>query len=121
MFLILNDFPTKNVDENFSFAPISLKLGSAYVSEDSENMKKNVQHFFWFIFLLEFSETNFDLVASKIGVEHFCPKIFNKNYVLRSLAPRYWSFWIKSPQPIDYRISLVSVSELGLPKFRRKI
>ena len=30
---------TKNFDEELSFAPISLKLVSAYVSEDSMKMK----------------------------------------------------------------------------------
>ena len=56
------DFLTKDVHEKFSFAPISFKLGSAYVSEDSKKIKNEIAKiskiYFWqfyFFFWIFFS------------------------------------------------------------------
>ena len=38
--MVLKDFSTKEIDEILSFAPISFKLGSAYVPEESKNEEK---------------------------------------------------------------------------------
>ena len=46
MFLELKFFfSTNNFDEKFSFPPISLKFGSANVSEDYKKMEKKILHF----------------------------------------------------------------------------
>ena len=66
----------------FSVAPISFKVGSEYVSEDSKKKKKKrIQiNFFRNFFILESSETHFDLVTSKVGAKK--KVLQNKNKIV---------------------------------------
>jgi len=73
-------FSINNCDEKFSFAPISFKLGSAYVSDDLRISIKKID----FIFL-ESSEIQFDLyICSREqnrSNKNFCSKIFKLIFV----------------------------------------
>ena len=48
MFLGLDDFLAKLFDKTLSFAQISLKLGSAYISEDSKKSKNEFAKIYFY-------------------------------------------------------------------------
>ena len=90
------DFFLRFFDENFDFPPILVKLGSAYVSQDSKKTEKK--------YSLKKPFMNLNPPVHK-GLKPPHP------------TPGPVRFFIESPNQTSYLVSLVSVSESGSQKF----